>query len=418
MIAFLKRLFSDRRGNALMIAGLSLPLVVGAAGLGTDTVQWVVWKRELQRAADSAAFAGVYAKVQNNANMTASQAVSGDLSKNNHTMVSLLGGYPQVAYPTAAGWTHAVQVTLAVQRPLGFSGLFLSNAPTITATATAALVDHGSYCVVGLAPTGSALIIGGSANVNMGCGAISNSIDPIESVGVNGNGHYFAAEPVAAVGGIDGTINGSPELQPFNIPMEDPYAGLSTDVPAGTPCTNFNAHIDGPMPTGGSGGTATLTPGCYTTFNAGNHTYTLQPGTYYLDNTNLNLNGSTRLVGEGVTIILTGTNPGSVTMNGTSSMDLTAPTTGDYANMVLIQAANATTGNNNTINGDNLTALDGAIYFPSGDVTFTGSTAQAFQCAMVVAYTVEFTGSATVQNNTVGCDADTQVQHKAVRLVA
>ena len=119
-----------------------------------------------------------------------------------------------------------------------------------------------------------------------------------------------------------------------------------------------------------------------------------------------------------MTIILTGTSPGSVTMNGTSSIDLTAPTSGEYANMVLIQSPNAAAGNNNTINGDNLSALDGAIYFPKGDVSFTGSTAQAFQCAMVVAYTVEFTGSATVQNDTSVCDADTQVTHKAVRLVA
>ena len=71
MIGFIKRLWRDRRGNALIMAGMTLPIVVGAAGLAVDTIQWTMWKRQLQRAADSAAFAGVYAKVENNANMTA-----------------------------------------------------------------------------------------------------------------------------------------------------------------------------------------------------------------------------------------------------------------------------------------------------------------------------------------------------------
>ncbi|HEU5481556.1 MAG TPA: hypothetical protein VFU80_00475, partial [Sphingomicrobium sp.] len=355
-------------------------------------------------------FAGVYAKVQNNSGMTAAQAVDNDLTKNNTTGIALLTGYPQVAYPTGTGFTQAVQVTLAVQKRLGFSSLFLDTPPTIETTATAALVDEGEYCVVALAPTGSALLIGGSSNTNMGCGAISNSQDPTQSVGINGNAHNFIADPVAGVGGISSTINGSPNVLPYQVAMQDPFAGLSTSVPSGMTCQNFQQHLDNQ--------TNTLSPGCYSNFNAGNGTYTLSPGTYYLNNTNLSLSGQTRLVGNGVTIILTGTDPGSLTMNGNSSMDLTAPTTGDYANIVIIQSPNADYGNNNTINGDNSTALDGAVYFPHGDVTLTGSTTQAFQCAMLVGYTVEFTGNATVQNDTSACDADMTVSGKRVRLIA
>ena len=56
----------DSRGNVIAIAGASLPLIIGAAGLATDTIQWAVWKRQLQRAADSAALAGVHAIVLEN----------------------------------------------------------------------------------------------------------------------------------------------------------------------------------------------------------------------------------------------------------------------------------------------------------------------------------------------------------------
>jgi Flp pilus assembly protein TadG len=64
MIRILRKIWQDRCGNALIIAGASLPLLVGAAGLGSDTIQWVLWKRELQRAADTAALSGAYAELQ------------------------------------------------------------------------------------------------------------------------------------------------------------------------------------------------------------------------------------------------------------------------------------------------------------------------------------------------------------------
>ena len=134
MIRFLRKVWNDRRGNALIIAGASLPLLVGAAGLGTDTVQWVLWKRELQRAADSAALAGAYAQLQT---ASVADAVNAHMGDNNHTGIALKSGYPQIAYPAdTANYKKAVQVTLAVQRTLGFSSMFLSTAPTITATAS------------------------------------------------------------------------------------------------------------------------------------------------------------------------------------------------------------------------------------------------------------------------------------------
>ena len=427
-----KKLWNDERGNALIIFGASLPMIMGAAGLASDTIQWTLWKRQLQRAADSAAFAGVYAQAQENAAMTAAQAVNLDLAKNNTTQIALMSGYPQLAYPTGTGYTDAVRVTLAVQKQLGFSSLFMSTPPTITTSATAALVLGDKYCVVALAPTGEALQIGGDAHVVMDCGAISNSTDPIDSVDIAGNSHWFSADPVAAVGAIEGTVNGTPNLEPYALKMEDPYASLPTSIPSSANCQNFNHSSHYPPSSGsnaggngnGNGGNTTtevtLLPGCYNSFNPANGTYNLSPGTYYLNNTNLSLEGQINLVGEGVTIILTGTDPGSLTMSGNATMNLTAPTSGTYANMLLIQAANAEVGNNNTINGNIGTALDGAIYFPSGDLDYTGSNSQVFQCAMIVGYTVKSSGTTDVQNDMTAadCDADTQVQHKKIRLIA
>src|SRR5687768_5615897 len=89
MIAFLRSLWRDRRGNALVIAAAALPLVLGSAGLASDTIEWALWKRQLQRAADSAAMAGVYSIVQlEGANSGVQNAVTRDLEVNSHVGIT------------------------------------------------------------------------------------------------------------------------------------------------------------------------------------------------------------------------------------------------------------------------------------------------------------------------------------------
>ncbi|HET7708057.1 MAG TPA: Tad domain-containing protein [Sphingomicrobium sp.] len=423
MIQALKKLWRDRRGNALVIFGAALPLVVGSAGLATDTIQWALWKRQLQRSADSAALAGAYALSQEK---NAVDAANRDIVVNSHLPTTPTKNIePPPTSGPYAGDPTAVRVTLSMQRKLGFSGLFLASTPTITATATAKLVDQDKYCVVALKKSGKALEIGGSSNVVMGCGAISNSADPLDSVDVDGTAHYFEADPVAAAGGMPTSINGVTDLDPWASPLPDPFESkYSTDVPTGMSCTNTNhpskSNADG-----------SLKPGCYSSFNVGNGTTVLSPGVYYLNNASINLVGNELIIGEGVTIILTGSNPGTITMSGNSALQLTAPTDATcglfngtnsclYKKMLLIQAANADPDNANTINGNNLTALDGALYFPKGSLTFSGDSAQSTKCAMVVGYTVAFNGNANIQNDMDpdDCDADQQASGKSVRLVA
>jgi Flp pilus assembly protein TadG len=420
MISFLKRLRRDRRGNVLVIAGAAMPLIMGAAGLATDTIQWTLWNRQLQRAADSAAIAGVFAKVKSEA---LNAAITTDLARNNHTLATLLGGYPQVAEPGNTGsYTNAVQVTLAVQKVLGFSSFFMSAAPIITTTATAAAVNEGTYCAVGLDPsTTPAITVGGSAQVNLGCGAMSNSTSTTESVAPNGAAYSFAANPVAGAGGLPSSITGSTNLQPNHLPLPDPFAGLyPTDIPAGVNCTNFSQKVTTTTTGTGQNRVTTygLQPGCFNSFNPGNQTYNLQPGVYYLNNTDFLMNGNAALVGTGVTFILTGTDPGSLQINGTSILQLTAPTTGTYERMLFIQSSNATSGNANTINGDNTSFYDGGMYFPKGDVDFTGSSGAMTKCVMVVAFHINFNGNTNLQNDVVGCAANKTVVGKKIRLIA
>jgi Flp pilus assembly protein TadG len=426
MIAFMKSLWRDRRGNAILVAAAAMPMVIGAAGLATDTIQWTLWKRELQRAADSAAFAGVYAKADS---QSVSSAVATDIARNNKTGIAIKTGFPVITFPTSTNYTNAVRVQLAVQKRLAFSSLFLTTAPTITAAGTAAMIDQFDYCLRALRRSGGpGITIGGSSHVALGCGAMSDSRNN-PSVSTSGSQYSFSAPVVAGAGSLPSSINGVAALRPNRTPMGDPYAGLySTAIPAGMACTNFNTHRTN-LGTG-SNPNYHLSPGCYTGFAPnGNNTYHLDPGVYYLNNTDFTLNGNDTLVGTGVTIILTGTTPGSVQTNGNSTVNLSAPTatncgtyvtvnTCNYKGMLFIQSANATTGNNNNINGTNLSNYDGALYFPKGGITFTGNSGSITKCVMVVGYTVAFSGNTDLQNNTTGCVANSTVKGKEVRLVA
>lgn len=412
MIGFLKKLGRDRRGNILAIAGATIPLVVGAAGLATDTIQWVTWKRELQRQADSAAFAGVLAQTQS-ANVTT--AVNTDIAKNNNHNVAILSGYPQISFPASgmAGVSGAVKVTLAIQKRLSFSSFFMSSPPIITTSATAALVDDGIYCAGALNPKAVAsLTLGGSSNVNLGCKAISNG-SACPSVATNGASYNFATTGVSGASCMPTSINGtdSANLKSWQPPLQDPFKDkYPTDIPdSAKPCKNFNTMTYGANK---------VKAGCFSNFKVtGNSTYTLDPGVYYLDSTDFDVAGGVTLIGNGVTFILTGSDPGSVKTNGNTGIQLSAPTSGTYEKMLFIQSSAADEDNLNEINGNNTSSYDGALYFPKGKVQFTGSTGSMTKCVMVMAWTLEFTGNANLQNNVSGCTANKTFKGQVLRLI-
>lgn len=437
MFGFLKKVWRDRRGNALVIAGAALPLVIGSAGLATDTIEWSLWKRQMQRAADSAALAGAEAEAGGSAvddcstlgSATFSDPVAYDVQKNDHSGITTsctASNPPSTGAYTADG--SAVHVTLSGSRALSFSGMFMSTPPTITASATATLIDDGEFCLVTLNKTSTpGITMGGSSSANLGCGAISNSTGN-SSITTNGNAYNFTADPVASVGNMPDSIIGSTNLEPFHLPEPDPFAGkYPTDIPAGTTCRTFAQN--GYTTTTGSGQNRVTVnhlysyqtkPGgagtCYSSFSpTGNQTYVMDPGVYYLDSTDFNTGGGITLIGTGVTIILTGTNPGSIQTNGNSTIQLTAQTDGTYAHMLFIQAAGATT--DSIINGTNASNYDGAMYFPSTNVSFNGTSGATTKCAMVVAYTATFNGNTNLQNDTTGCNNNMTVSAKRIALV-
>jgi Flp pilus assembly protein TadG len=413
-----KKLWSNDRGNALIIAGAALPMLVGAAGLATDTIQWALWKRQLQRAADSAALAGVYAKVQNNSGQTALQAVGADLTVNNHTDIALLGGYPIVTYPTNSGWLNGVRVQLALQKELGFSSLFMSSPPTVTADATAATIATGEYCVVSLEPTSATGIIAtGNGTINLGCGMITNSTSMTAAIATGSSD--VNATPIAAVGSITDSDNwNDAELLPFTVKQEDPFAAKnpSTTGCPGTTQLKVNANQTG-----------SVSPGCYSsiTFN-GN--VTMADGVYIIDGGDLDVGAQANVTCNSCTFILTNSDSsptatiGKVTMNGGAELHLTASTSGYYEDILIYQDRRAASSSStvNKINGNANTLMKGAFYFPNQQIQINGTAGLDFECAKFVGRTVDFSGNGSI-NNTINSSCGTTdpgFMGRHVRLVA
>ena len=84
-------------------------------------------------------------------------------------------------------------------------------------------------------------------------------------------------------------------------------------------------------------------------------------------------------------------------MNGGAQLNLTAPSTGTYAGVLVYQHRNAPLTNQH-INGNSSSRIDGAFYMPSTEITFNGNAGMQVQCLRLVGRRVNFSGNANLTN--------------------
>ena len=400
----------NKTGNVLILFGLTLPMMVGLTGLGTDTIQWTLIKQQLQRSADSAALNGAFAKAQS----------ENSVANANSDLVKTLDGFSGVLIsvqnaPTSgpfAGNTRAVKVILSYTKSLPFSSMFIANPPEIRVEATASVLNNGDYCVISLEDTNTTgVTFSGNSTVDLGCGVASNSTG---SSAVTAIGSTFViASPIAAVGNVPASSNyhGDTALYPYSIPQRDPFAAL-TDPTSAVPTCSGGAISVSPSQT------QTINPGCYTGILA-KGMLTMNPGTYYIKGGDFETTSQTNLIADGVTIVLTGdgANIGSVKMNGGAIVKMSAPTTGTYKGVLFYKDRDSQSSVNDVFNGGASGSFLGAIYMPSQTVTFSGNSSFTTDCLQIVARNVIITGNTTITNNCPVGTASDSFTGTQVRLV-
>ncbi|WP_343346514.1 pilus assembly protein TadG-related protein [Sphingomicrobium sp. XHP0239] len=440
------KVWNDETGNVLVIMGATLPLLVGAAGIATDTVQWTLWKRQLQRAADSAAIAGVYERIEVGDNVTKVEgAVGRDLTLNHHTGIALHSGFPKTQLLADDGTkVKRVKVALQVSRPLSFSGMFMKSAPDIYAEATAASVPGtDAYCVISLEDTAETGITGsGNAGVEMDCGMITNSIATNSAIAKGSV--MMKASVIASVGGIQKSDNWIVnKYDPYVSAMVDPYKNINPD-PNDMKCDGARTVVKGgknvistdPVALTPANYDKTIkTPGgdsvnCYTSLSvAPGETLALDPGVYYINGGDIDIKGT--VTGTNVTLVLTNKDPsstkiGNFTMNaGEGTLDIDAPDSGTYKGIAVMQDRRAPLikqNNKNRVNGGGSGDIIGALYFPKQAITYNGDGNMTAVCTRFVTRRIVFTGNSTVSNkfkkDCGGDNVDTFEGGRLIRLVA
>ena len=440
MNRFLKRLRNAERGSALIIVAATLPLLIGAAGLATDTIQWTLWKRQLQRAADSAAIAGVYERIKNDDETAVDGAVDTDLGKNQHTGIDLLSAADVDLLGDDGDMTQRVQVGLEIQKPLAFSSMFLSSAPVIRANSIAASVPGSDeYCVISLEPSVNkiGITIGGNTKISMECGMISNS-PAANSALSNGNSSSVHASVIAAVGGVQASASWDVDkYDPYTSAVDDPYGTINPNAGEMSGCAaNPPAATEATVVPSGS------TPLCYGSINVGSGG-SLDLGsnrTIYVTGKNATTAGNVVLHGalkcSGCTIVLTNKDMSTTAKIGTFDMqasgllDITAPagTTDKYKGIAVFQDRRATdtngAGSPNKFNGGGAQVIQGALYFPSQSMSYNGGGTATAVCTRFVSRRVIFSGTSSTTNlfakgsDCAGFGLDSIGGGRRVRLVA
>lgn len=404
-------LLRDKKANVLVIVGAALPLVTGAAGLGIDAISMTLTKRQLQREADSAAMAAAYAKQQNkDYTAAATRAVTlNGLVTPAATPVVTPGSYTVVNGGVTRTFPNTVHVALSVTKRMPFMSLFTGTNTVLTAEARAAVITSGQFCMLALGGDGIGIDIGGSAQLNLGCGLAANSTAG-NAINVYGSAnatcpvgetppcYKVTADPASAAGGISGESYYPPDtVFAENAGAQpDPFADrVKNDPNRPTSCTGGSITVNNNQEDD-------IDPGCYTGINVKNGgTLNLSPGTYYIDGGSFTVKGILNGMG-GVTIVLTKISAADyATPDIDGELNLKAQTTAQNATFggIAIYRDNPVTDNDSfTINGNSATFLEGAIYMPSDDLRFNGNSGMVTNCLQIISMQLIFSGNSNVAN--------------------
>jgi len=368
-------------GNVATIFALTLPVVIGGAGLGVETSYWYYSSLKLQAIADAAAYAGALEKIAGSDTTAITAAATTSASSNGLGAGTIVVNTPPASGPNTA--KKAVEVILNQNLDRMFTSIFTQTKVPEQARAVALITDASKACVLALNPSASqAALFSGSTSVKLsGCSVMSDSLasDAIKIQGSAG----VQADCLITVGGV--VLNNPPVMVCKSaitqaLPAADPFASLPTPA-ASNPCQNANK--------------STLKPGTYCSGMNLSGNVSLDPGVYVVQG-NLKINANANISGSGVTIFMSGSS--TVSINGNATVTLSAPTSGTYSG-VLFYGDRAGSSASSTFNGTATSLLTGAIYFPRQQISYLGNFSGTKGCTQVVADTIQWSGNSTINQD-------------------
>jgi hypothetical protein len=389
---------ASARGQVMVLVCVSLIAIVGMIAVVTDFSFLQHQRNMMQTAADSAAMAGSEELSYGD------QVVAGkaDAATNGYTdgasSVTVAINNPPSAGPNAA---NSAYVEAIVTKPEPTYFLRVLGVSTISVSARAVAYEgNGPNCIYVLNPTASgAFSANGNVTVSSGCGLM---VDSSSSSGLSVVGNVTITAPTIGVVG-NYTATGGASLAPTPkigvIAASDPLAY----VPAPTvgSCAHNNFRLTG---TSGSVSSpyqlyaGTYCGGISVNGNAWLH---FNAGTYVLAGGGMSISSNTIMAGTGVTFYNTTGNGGygAITLNGSATVNLSAPTSGTLVGILFFQDRSIpSSGAESTITGNSSSTFDGAIYFATTALSFGGNSSTSGY-SIVVANQLTLSGNASIGSN-------------------
>jgi hypothetical protein len=383
-------LLRGESAQALVITAFAFTCLVGVLGLAVDVGLLLRAKRAAQTAADCAAISGA-AELNYGGATAAAKAASAQngITDGVNGTVAVHGPPNGPTSGPHAGDPTYVEVLVSQSNPTFFMQVFNRSAMTVGARAVAHL-NWGTGCIYALDPTVTkSFWVTGSGDISIPACSIYIDSSDAKAMYTTGSGTISAAQ-IGIVGGAYNLQTVSPAPATGMIPVANPLAYLDAAEPFVTSgCTTVISY---------GSGTHTLDPGCYAkiAISGSGTVVNFNPGTYIINGTGINIlsiNGSGTITGAGVTFFVTG--GGSATVTGSTTMTLSAPTSGTYDGILFWQSHNDTS--DFTFTGSGSTNLNGIFYCSKALLNFTGSQGSTMY-ANVVAGTFKASGSFTMNN--------------------
>jgi len=359
-----KTRLSDESGAVLIVAALAMTALLGFLALATDVGVLFRSRRNIQIAADAAAIAGSVNYLHIGSTSSAIAAAKSASSSNGVTDGSS-GAVVTVNIPPAGGPNagNPAFVEAMVSKPKNtiFMGMFGFKTMTVNARAVAGTPTYGQVCIWLMANSGKAFELQGSYDIEAtDCGAYVNSTSS-NALSVTGNGGTMNTLFLDVVGSSTSIHATSPTAPTLNAaPRKSPWGNLTGPTENNGGCTTIDkttTTVSGDMSASAPGlGNAICYQKAVTLSGA-----TLGPGVYMFE--------------KGVTI------SGTVTVNGgtldvyggtfnqpsNTLLNITAPTSGTYDGIALLQPSNNTSQLQVQFGSNNQT-FDGYIYAPGAEV--------------------------------------------------
>lgn len=376
------KFWKNRKGNIAVMSALLMPMMVGGAGLGVETGYWYYSQLKLQQAADAAVYAAALELHEGNTSEMLSSATAAATLNGYTTSTDTISEVtPSATYPSD---TRTVDVSMTRSVTRGFSAIFKTTPVVLHVSATAKYDPSQNACLLALSKSAANSVwIHGNGAMNItGCVVSSNSVST-QSI-VTAGSATTSMPCITTAGGV--SLNASVTLTSCTSamtnlpPVADPYKSLT--IPSAGSCLTWT-------------GTTSKTAGTYCDSNINvNKNVTLADGTYIFNGSQLTVNGGGGLYCAHCTLIFL--NGATISMNGNALINLTAPTTGTYAGMLMVgdRTGSATTM---SFTGDPTSTMTGTIYFPNDNVTYAGNFSGFNGCTQVVANTIEWTGNTNLK---------------------